>query len=71
MLWLKELGIAKGNVPKVENYTWLQSHCTCVVVERIRNSRRECAKGEELYMVATNESRKSRRFFSSLPQKFH
>ncbi len=40
------------------------------MVERIRNSRRECAKGKKLYMVATNQSRKGRGLFLFLPQKF-
>jgi hypothetical protein len=43
VMWLKESGTVEGNVPEVENYT-------CDVVEGIRNSRRECAKGRELYM---------------------
>jgi hypothetical protein len=37
------------------------------VVEGIKNSRRECAKGKKIYMVVTNESKKSRGLFLSLP----
>jgi hypothetical protein len=46
-------------------------HQTCAVVEGIRNSRKECVKGRELYKAPTNESKKSRGLFLSLPQKFH
>jgi hypothetical protein len=63
---LKESRIVEGGVLEVENYTWLQSHHTCVVVEEIRNSKRECAKGKELYIVVTNESKKCRGLFLSL-----
>jgi hypothetical protein len=37
------------------------------VAEEIKNSKRERAKGKELYMVVTNESKKSRGLFLSLP----
>ncbi len=37
--------------------------------ERIGNSRRECAKGRELYMAAANESRRSRGLSLSLPRR--
>jgi hypothetical protein len=42
-------------------------HHICVVVEGIMNNRRECAKGRKLYKAATNESRKSKGLFLSLP----
>jgi hypothetical protein len=58
VLWLKESRIVEGSVLEVENYKWLQSHHTCVVFEEIKNSKRECGKGKELYMVVTNESKK-------------
>jgi serine/threonine protein kinase len=37
--------------------------------EGIGNSRRECAKGRELYMAAANESRRSRGLSLSLPRR--